>query len=194
MKCKYCHKKVDNDAVFCPYCGKELPKRELFMPIIIILLIVILGIMIYFLFFVRGENIKNVANEEQQEEQIVKEDPLPVDSDSISTAKIVVQQKVVEDSVVKVVKPEKKVSQSVQKVVKDLGYGTYKGKLLSGKPHDVKGRLVFKYSHQIDSRDPKGRVADPGDYVVGEFYEGHLVQGVWYDVDNQVKGSILIGR
>jgi DNA-directed RNA polymerase subunit RPC12/RpoP len=77
---------------------------------------------------------------------------------------------------------------------KNLGYGTYKGTLVAGQPHGVNGRLIFKTSHLIDSRDSKGRVAEPGDYVIGEFYEGHLVQGIWYDANNQVKGSIIIGR
>jgi len=85
-------------------------------------------------------------------------------------------------------------SVTIQTGTKNLGYGTYKGSLVSGQPHGVNGRLIFKSSHVIDSRDPKGRVAEPGDYVIGEFYEGHLVQGIWYDADNQVKGSIIIGR
>ena len=76
----------------------------------------------------------------------------------------------------------------------NLAYGSYKGSVRNGKPHGVNGRLVFKTPHQIDSRDPKGRVAEPGDYVIGEFYEGHLVQGIWYDANNQVKGSLIIGR
>lgn len=73
---------------------------------------------------------------------------------------------------------------------KDLGYATFKGSW----PNDVNGRMVFKTSHVIDSRDPKKRVAESGDYVIGEFSEGHLVQGIWYGADNQVKGSIIIGK
>lgn len=74
--------------------------------------------------------------------------------------------------------------------VKDLGYATFKGTW----PNDVKGRMVFKSTHVIDSRDPKNRYASPGDYVIGEWSEGHLVQGVWYGSDNKAKGSILIGK
>lgn len=73
---------------------------------------------------------------------------------------------------------------------KDFGYATYKGSW----PNDVKGRMDFKSSHVIDSKDPKGRVAEPGDYVIGEWSEGHLVQGVWYGADHKAKGSILIGK
>ncbi len=77
---------------------------------------------------------------------------------------------------------------------KNLGYATFKGTLKNGVPDDVNGRLVFSSSHVIDSKDPKGRVAEPGDYVIGEFSEGHLVQGIWYGSDNVVKGSIIIGK
>lgn len=73
---------------------------------------------------------------------------------------------------------------------KNLGYATFKGTW----PNDVNGRMVFNSSHVIDSRDPKGRVAEPGDYVIGEWSDGHLVQGIWYGADNQVKGSIIIGK
>ena len=31
------------------------------------------------------------------------------------------------------------------------------------------------------------------DYIIGEFVDGKLVQGVWYDSANNVKGSIIIG-
>lgn len=77
---------------------------------------------------------------------------------------------------------------------KDLGYAVYRGGLKGGKPDDVNGRLTFKSSHVIDSRDPMGRVAEAGDYVIGEFSEGHLVQGIWYGSDNVVKGSVIIGK
>lgn len=83
---------------------------------------------------------------------------------------------------------------SSQSGSKNLGYAIFKGTLKGGVPDDVNGRLIFKTSHVIDSRDPKGRVADAGDYVIGEFSEGHLVQGIWYGSDNVVKGSIIIGK
>ena len=73
---------------------------------------------------------------------------------------------------------------------KNFGYATFKGSW----PNDVNGRMIFKTSHIIDSRDPKGRVAEAGDYVIGEWSDGHLVQGIWYGADNQVKGSVIIGK
>ena len=77
---------------------------------------------------------------------------------------------------------------------KDLGYAVFRGKMKNGQPDDVNGRMEFKQRYQIDSRDPKKRIAEAGDYVIGEYSEGHLVQGIWYGADNQVKGSIIIGK
>lgn len=74
--------------------------------------------------------------------------------------------------------------------MKNLGYANFRGSW----PNDVNGRMEFKNTHVIDTKDPKGRMASPGDYVIGEWSDGHLVQGIWYGSDNQVKGSILIGK
>lgn len=73
---------------------------------------------------------------------------------------------------------------------KNLGYANFRGSW----PNDVNGRMEFTKTHVIDSKDSKHRMASPGDYVIGEWSDGHLVQGIWYGSDNQVKGSILIGK
>ncbi len=73
---------------------------------------------------------------------------------------------------------------------KNLGYATFKGTW----PNDVNGRMVFTSSHVIDSKDPRKRVAEAGDYIIGEWSDGHLVQGIWYGADNTVKGSVIIGK
>lgn len=75
-----------------------------------------------------------------------------------------------------------------------LGYGVWKGGWRNGKPHDTHGTMRYTEAHLIDSRDPKKRMAEPGDYIIGEWADGKLVQGVWYDSSNTVKGSILIGQ
>jgi hypothetical protein len=131
----------------------------------------------------------------------------PVDSDSIKAAQEAAEQQRIKDSLDAVAaanaakqKAEptapspKPAAPAASSGSKDLGYATFKGTLRNGKPDDVNGRLIFKTSHVIDSRDPKGRVADAGDYVIGEWSNGHLVQGIWYGADNQVKGSIIIGK
>ena len=74
----------------------------------------------------------------------------------------------------------------------NLGYGTFSGPMKNGQPNG-RGTLRYTSSHLIDSRDPKGRVALPGDYVIGEWKNGKLIQGVWYNSVNNSKGAIIIG-
>lgn len=73
-----------------------------------------------------------------------------------------------------------------------LSYGKWSGSWKSGKPNGT-GTMRYTEEHLIDSRDPQKRVAKAGDYIIGEFANGRLVQGVWYDSANNVKGSIIIG-
>ena len=132
---------------------------------------------------------------------------IPVDSDSIKASLLAAENQRLKDSLAAVEAANAKKKEtpiekpSVAPVAtprpklpvsstKNLGYATFKGSW----PNDVNGRMEFKSSHVIDSRDPKGRVAEPGDYVIGEWSEGHLVQGIWYGADNQVKGSVIIGK
>ena len=140
-------------------------------------------------------------------EEAPKQEPVtvaPVDSDSIKAAQMAAENQKLKDSLAaaeaakqKAEEDAKKKPEEVKKPQpptgggsKNLGYATFKGSW----PNDVNGRMVFKTSHVIDSKDPKGRVAEAGDYVIGEWADGHLVQGIWYGADNQVKGSVIIGR
>lgn len=74
----------------------------------------------------------------------------------------------------------------------NLGYGNFTGPMKNGQPNGS-GTLRYTSSHLIDSRDPKGRVALPGDYVIGEWKNGKLIQGRWYNSVNNSKGAIIIG-
>lgn len=144
-------------------------------------------------------------------EETPKQEPVTVasvDSDSIKAAQMAVENQRLKDSLaaVETAKAEKmeapiKETQpapapkpapnpAAKSGSKNLGYATFKGSW----PNDVNGRMVFTSSHVIDSKDPKKRVAEAGDYVIGEWADGHLVQGIWYGADNQVKGSVIIGR
>ena len=134
--------------------------------------------------------------------------PAPVEvkenADSIKAAQEAAEQQRIKDSLDAVAAAETTKKQEAEKKAepkpapkpaptggsKNLGYATFKGSW----PNDVNGRMVFKESHVIDSKDPKKRVAEAGDYVIGEWSDGHLVQGIWYGADNQVKGSVIIGK
>ena len=74
-----------------------------------------------------------------------------------------------------------------------LDYGKWSGAWKNGQPNGT-GTMTYTKEHLIDSRDPKKRVAQPGDYIIGEYSNGRLVQGKWYDASNNVKGSIIIGK
>ncbi len=114
-----------------------------------------------------------------------------VDSDSIKAAQLAAAEAAKQQAEEEAKKEDvKKPQPPTGGGSKDLGYATFKGSW----PNAVNGRMIFKASHVIDSKDPKGRVAEAGDYVIGEWADGHLVQGIWYGADNQVKGSVIIGR
>ena len=129
---------------------------------------------------------------------------VPVDSDSIKAAQMAAENQRLKDSLAAVEAANAEKKQETEKKAdpapspkpaptggtKNLGYATFKGSW----PNDVNGRMIFKESHVIDSKDPKKRMAEAGDYVIGEWADGHLVQGIWYGADNQVKGSVIIGR
>lgn len=71
--------------------------------------------------------------------------------------------------------------------------GTFSGTIRNGRPHGT-GTLTFKVARLIDNHDERGRRAEAGDYIIGEWDNGHLIQGRWYDKSNNVKESIIIGR
>jgi hypothetical protein len=182
----------------CSECGK--PLRECPPPkkkgvdsklIGIIVAVVVIGGGIAAFFGLKGGN-----------EVPPQETPVSVvDSDSIKRAEaeaMRIQDSLravaVKDSLEKIkgatAQPPVKSTPQPRSTSKNLGYATFKGSW----PNDVNGRMVFTTSHVIDSKDPKKRVAEAGDYVIGEWSDGHLVQGIWYGADNQVKGSVIIGK
>lgn len=111
--------------------------------------------------------------------------PTPVPEEkTIETEKAVNQQKEV---------PQHAVSASSAGSVPKLSYGKWSGAWKSGKPNGM-GTLTYTREQVIDARDPQKRVAKPGDYIVGEFSDGKLVQGKWFDASNNLKGSIIIGK
>ena len=187
----------------CEKCGKDLipfgnktsepgggPNKKLIGIIAgVVVLLVIIG-----LIFAFGGGSGKVKTEQKTEVVV------PVDSDSIKAAQMEAENQRLKDSLAaaeaaNAKKQELPATKSItprpaSSGSKSLGYATFKGSW----PNDVNGRMVFSSSHVIDSKDPKQRMAEPGDYVIGEWSDGHLVQGIWYGSDNQVKGSIIIGK
>ena len=188
----------------CPECGKPLrecppPKKGGNTKLIgiiagVVVLLAIIGGIIAF----SGDSEDKPAPASVPE--------VTENTDSIKAAQEAAEQQRIKDSLDAVAAAEAAKKQEAEKKTKpvpaaqkpakpasgskNLGYATFKGSW----PNDVNGRMVFSSSHIIDSKDPKKRVAEAGDYVIGEWADGHLVQGIWYGADNNVKGSIIIGK
>ncbi|MBP5628530.1 MAG: hypothetical protein J6X27_01645 [Bacteroidaceae bacterium] len=73
-----------------------------------------------------------------------------------------------------------------------LSYGKYSGAIKDGYPHG-QGRLTYTTTRQINRNDMKGRTADAGDYVIGEFYNGFVVYGKHYDSAGNLLESLNFG-
>lgn len=204
---------TDDDADFvCLECGEELQpyvedkvpeKGKSKTPILIGVAVIVLAIIIGCVFaFTGGSNEPEVAavdSTKVDSSAVAKTDTVTiVNTDTIKQIDTVTIEKTVE----KVETPKAtKTTTTTTKTSKtsgsakgsvNLGYAKFTGTVSGGKPNG-QGTMRFTSSHVIDSRDPKGRVADAGDYVIGEWVSGKLVQGRWYGSDNNVKGSIIIG-
>lgn len=70
--------------------------------------------------------------------------------------------------------------------------GTFTGAIQNGYPNGF-GTYTFTRRRQIDAHDPEGRIAEPGDYIKGDWKEGHLNYGEWYAADGIRKAFIQLG-
>lgn len=69
---------------------------------------------------------------------------------------------------------------------------TFTGKVTNGYPNGF-GTYTFKTRRRIDMHDPEERYAEPGDYIKGDFKEGHLNYGNWFDAAGNKKAFIQLG-
>lgn len=189
----------------CPECKKKLspcapPKKKsnktpIYIGIgVVVAIAIIVGCIVAFGGGRSEEPIAAVDSLTVDSANIVKSDTVTVvKTDTVKQVDTVTVEKVVEKKVAVPV-ASKKTSTSPSSSSKgcNLGYAKFAGSVKNGRPNGM-GRMTFSSSHVIDGRDSKGRIADAGDYVVGEWKDGKLVQGRWYGSDNNVKGSIIIG-
>ena len=75
---------------------------------------------------------------------------------------------------------------------KDTSADTFTGTIKNGYP-DGYGTYTFKKSRRIDMHDPEARVAQAGDYIVGDWNNGHLNYGEWYGANGVKKAFIELG-
>ena len=73
-----------------------------------------------------------------------------------------------------------------------LSYGKYTGATKNGYAHG-QGRLTYTTSRVINRNDPKGRKANAGDYVIGEFFNGFVVYGKHYNASCELVDSLTFG-
>lgn len=204
----------------CPTCGKELrecppPKKgKLGLIIGIIAALVVLAILIYCCLPGKSDEGNQVVPDSIAVDTTVVE-PQPTDSTHIKSDTLIQTSdnsnvrvegsKVIEEHVTSTVTtiktsssthsssgPKTSGSGSKQNTSLTLSYGKYKGEVQGGYPNGM-GRLTYTKSRQINRYDSKGRTANEGDYVIGEFENGFLVQGKHYDADNNLVESLIIG-
>ncbi len=67
--------------------------------------------------------------------------------------------------------------------------GDIKGEKMNGQ-----GTFYYKTRQLISPKDRKKRYAEAGDYIIGEWFAGNLVQGKLFASDGHQKDAIMIGR
>ena len=203
----------------CPKCGKPLkecsaPKPKSKLPIYIAAGVLVVGAIVGGIIYL-GNNDQEVKSVEPEKENTnvvastVTNDSLNLantqieevvqnnkDAESPSVANREKKENILETTK-KDAEPEKKASTISSTPTNtsgghSLGYATWTGKMKNGKPHGT-GTMTYTTSPIIEERDSKHRMASSGEYVIGEWDNGHLVQGRWYKSDGN-KEQINIGR
>ncbi len=195
MECPECHKKLSPCAPPKKKSSKNIP---LMVAGAILLIAIIVGCLIA---FSGGGDVKPqfpVADSTAVDSTAAaKSDTVTVvKTDTVKQVDTVTVEKVVEKKVPVAVKgktaaPKTSAATSGRGSLR-LSYGKYSGSIKNGYPHG-QGRLTYTRSRQINRNDVKGRMADAGDYIIGEFYNGFVVYGKHYDASGNLIGSLNFG-
>ena len=90
------------------------------------------------------------------------------------------------------VQQEKTVSKKETPAATAAATAFFSGTIVNGYP-DGFGTYTFKTRRRIDMHDPESRFADVGDYIKGDWKQGHLNYGEWYDAEGNKKAFIRLG-
>lgn len=168
--------------LICSECGKELrecppPKKKggIPVPVIIAIVAVAIGIAV---FLVVGKN--NTTEQHAIVETNIQQDKLPT------------SEPIVEEVQEPIEKDVKSAPTPVDNATLSLSYGKYSGSIKNGYPHG-QGKLTYTKNRVINRHDMKNRAAKPGDYVIGEFFNGYVVYGKLYDSNGNLLGSLNFG-
>lgn len=69
---------------------------------------------------------------------------------------------------------------------------TFTGTIVEGLA-DGFGTYTFSQRRRIDNHDQEARMAEQGDYIIGDWKNGHLNYGEWFDREGRKKGFIQLG-
>ena len=192
----------------CEACGKELrecppPKKSSKIPLIVGGAAVVLAAIIGIGYVASGDNSskKEPATITATADSTIiadsaKVEPVEKDSPVEETAPVQTVEASTKQQPAAVEQPSKQkqapsASSSSSGTLR-LSYGKYTGAIKNGYPHG-QGKLTYTTSRQINRNDVKGRAADAGDYVIGEFYNGFVVYGKHYDSAGNLIGSLNFG-
>jgi predicted nucleic acid-binding Zn ribbon protein len=193
MKCPHCGAEIPEGSAFCGECGAKLETKKSPILWISIAAVVVLVAVVVPLVVVHSNNQK--AAEKAALVEKARQDSIAAANLAAEQARIANEQRALQEERERL--EESKKSQSTQSstgkaTTHSLSYGSWTGSWKNGQPNGT-GTLRYSQQHLIDKRDRKKRMAEPGDYIIGEFVEGKLVQGTLYDSNNNVKASIVIG-
>lgn len=196
----------------CTECGKPLRetlpprKKGLGTPVVIIIAVVAIAILFGILWFTGviggSDNDTSVPLDSVSIEQpadSMQTDTVANDEIDKVTPEAEEPQKEAAKKEVEVPRPAAKevnipspAPPSASNGTLSLSYGKYTGAIKNGYPNG-QGKLVYTTSRQINKYDSKGRIAQPGDYVQGEFVNGFLTIGKHYNAQGELVESINVG-
>jgi ribosomal protein L37AE/L43A len=161
--------------------------------IVVAVVIILGGAASYFFIFKKNDSLEPAIVTGGPE--IIDEPALVINVDSVSGTEVSEPPKSEpgEDKSIKANPKTDPVDVAVTKTTISVKGGSYTGQEKGGKPHG-QGTLTYNSRTRISMRDMKERYAEAGQYVIGEFYEGELVQGKLFDTNNDPIESIIVGR
>lgn len=212
QKCK--NKEVQQVAArkdfICEECGKPLrecpppksgPNKKVIAAITALVVIIAAGIGL-FMGFSSGDtsdstpidsvNVENVPQSQPSDTvTVIKTDTIVKTDTLVVKEQMPVNTKATPVSTKQTATPKAEPSNSGNSTIR-LSYGKYSGATKNGYPHG-QGKLTYSTSRQINRNDMKGRTANAGDYVIGEFYNGFVVYGKHYDASGNLLESLTFG-
>lgn len=198
----------------CEECGKPLypvdEKRKTTydhkkIVIILIAMLIIVGCIVYFwggksqsdvptIDSMIVDSITVADSIENSPETTIKVDTVVIRDTVVSNNTTTISEKMSTKTVVNTTtRTNLKKNKSSNSNTLRLSYGTYTGAIKGGYPHG-QGRLTYTTSRQINQFDSKGRIANPDEYIIGEFYNGFVVFGKLYDTNGNVITSLNFGQ